>query len=46
MNATASWKEDDYSDGKWKVGGLQNYVFHLRDVIKKEWKNTIFLVAK
>lgn len=45
-NAAASWKEEEYSDGKWEVGEFQHLVFHLKDKTKTMWKNTNFLVAK
>lgn len=45
-NATANWKEEEYSHGKWEAGGLQHHIFHLREVTKKMRRNTVFLVAK
>lgn len=45
-NAAANWKGEEYSDGKWEVGGFQHLIFHLKDEAKTMWKNTNFLVAK
>lgn len=41
-NATANWKEEESSDGKWEAGGLQHHVFHLREVTKKCGKIQFF----
>lgn len=45
-NATANWKEEEYSDGKWEAGGLQHHVFHLREVTKKCGKIHFFSGCK